>query len=340
MPALALSLLIGLAAPAGPGLRVEVPADLAEDCPEPSSVRRWIEASLDRDPFAGDDPPTIRVAARRGPEGVDVDVDHGPAGQRSIHAASCTAALRAAAFSVAVALDPLGAAPLEPPPEPATLEASPERAAPPAPTPTPADDGRARRRAPVSAQPIDATAARPNTPSAPAARGDPSPPEALDLHPHLRVEPLVAAGHRPGPGPGLRLGGGLGGDRWELGAAFTWLPATTTPFEGGEVAADLLAGELSGGLRLDAVDVVALALAGRQRGTGAGFDRDGAYDALHLGLGAGVAVRAPLAAGLALRVGLEGLWLPRVSRFTVSGRTAWTGPPVAARLSVGLRWSP
>ncbi len=374
MPALPLSLLLALA---GPGLSVEVSAELADRCPDSARVRQWVEASLGRDPFASEDAPTIRVSTHQTATHVVVDVDHGAAGHRTLHATTCTSALRAAAFSIAVALDPLGAAPLEPEPPAATAQPPPTDArpsrieGPPSPRPDRAAEAPARapgppaapssprvgapsptspladRRAPPAPRPLadrGAPAAPPaDPPSAPrafTARRDAPPRGERAPQLFLGLEPLLAVGHGPAPGPGLRVGGGLTLGPWAFGAAFTWLPATTTPFEGGEVSADLLAGELSGSLRLDAVDVIALALAGRQRGTGDGFDSDGAYDALHLGLGAGIAVRAPLAAGLALRVGLEGLWLPRVSRFTVSGRTAWTGPPAAARLSAGLRWLP
>lgn len=88
--------------------RFEAPRDIAE-CPSSSELRSWIAAQLGRDDFDRSDAPSVNVRVRRSSDGTlaaDVSVTTSMTSTRTIDDAdSCVDLVRAAALSVALALE-------------------------------------------------------------------------------------------------------------------------------------------------------------------------------------------------------------------------------------------
>ncbi len=173
-------------------LRYERSETAMAACPDEATFRGLVAARLGYEPFVGESALALHVELR--PQGGVIAgslalSEQGVArGERTMTSApkDCYELAASLALAAAVAVDPEGALAQKPPAEPAT--APPAQPQPPPPSQPP-----------------------PVAPPPPAPAHAETPIGVL-----LDASGVVSIGMQPGPAPGVRLGGGLGGEKWSV----------------------------------------------------------------------------------------------------------------------------
>lgn len=283
----------------------------ASGCPGESVLARDVAARLGYDPFHEDAPLHIRVLisghGRAFSGRIEItDRENQGAGKRELpQEEDCTELVQAAAFAVALAIDPARATGVA-----STTGAAPTTAEPSAPPPAPAPPPPAVTRAPSAA---------------PARRAEDP------LRVAVGVAALASALRLPG---GVAGGGGLfvsvGRRRWlaSLEGHFE-LPFGEARSDGHAVSAVLVGATVAPCLRFGIVSGCVLAELGSFQGTGSDIDIVRRDTTLFVGAGARVGVELALSRRFFLRPTLD-LVAP-ITRTTLrlARQPVWTTPPVS-----------
>ncbi len=164
------------------------------------------------------------------------------------------------------------------------------------------------------------------------AASPPPPPEPR--HRQIWIGARAGVGASPSLSAGPVLGFEAGRGWWLAGVEAHYAPASTLAHEQGEVSADQLSFTGAGCGRWSVLRGCALALAGLQTSSGAGFDQTNDFAAPMLAAGARLGVNLRL--GEAWAGGLDADVLAPLTRtrITVDGTTAWSTSAVTAGLNL------
>ncbi|NOU31760.1 MAG: hypothetical protein HOO96_27980 [Polyangiaceae bacterium] len=290
-------------------------------CPDEGTLARDVASRLGYEPFRASATTGIAVTiTAKGPAfagRIEVTDAAGKVqGRRELPTErDCAELVHAAAFAVAIVIDPLraqqGPAPL--PSAPPSASSAPVAVAPPAPTPSPPP-------APTPSQPTPASTA-------------PSDP----VHLHAAAGMTFSALRVPSLGLGARIEVGLRQRRWSVSLeGQSTFPLGDEQGEGGAVSASLVSALAVPCLHAGILGACALVELGALQGTGRGVDVPKRDTTVLFALGARVMAEVFLASWLYLRPAID--LLAPVTRTTlrIGERPVWTTPPLGLTGSVSV----